>query len=380
MKQLFKNILFSLIIISFFFAALEIFQRVRYTIITGEKFYMTYGFNKDIQKNDIDFYEEVPFIKHNGYYTCKPGVYKRNFRGNIFPIYINELGFRGEDIKKDKDKGIFRVIILGGSSVQGLESPEEATISSVLEKLLNENKPGFLNPIGKKTAEVINGGMCSHKMGNILKLLRGEILHLSPDVIIVYSAFNNYRNFLLSGKDAEEPNILFRIWAAKLLNWLKKYSLVLESLYEKANLFTKKQIKKEVIEIILSRYKEDIGEIIKTADENNIKPILIKQPLFIKGYPKLENESKMKEIEKKIYSGDKIGLEEAYYLVQSLELNIIDSIASKHGVMVIDPLSEMYEQDNPDFFYDIVHLTKKGNAILAQIIFENLKRAEGSVN
>jgi lysophospholipase L1-like esterase len=91
---------------------------------------------------------------------------------------INNLGFRGSDIRKD-EKTTKRIIVVGGSTAfgTGLQHDDE-TFARHLEQLLN--------------AEVINAAVVGHASGQELVYLLTELVDLQPDLVIALNGWNDY--------------------------------------------------------------------------------------------------------------------------------------------------------------------------------------------
>jgi lysophospholipase L1-like esterase len=315
----------------------------------------------------------------DGYAKSVPGTYIREYKGKKFPVRINQLGLRGNEVRIDKEEDVFRIVMLGGSSVMGLESPEDATITSVLENFINKDKDSLLALIGKQKAEVINSGIIAHTTGIIAEMLEKEILGLNPDLILIYSAFNDYRHAgVFDAAGSFQNNALRRILGKAWL-WLYNHSLLFLTMYEKFTIFPEKSISLKLAESTFKSYKENIEKIIHTSEKRGIACALVKQPLRIEHFPPLQREPMITEIQHKVEQGEKITYEQAYYWMQSRELSILDGLSKRYDVILIDPLEGMYEQDKREpLFHDIVHLNEKGNAFLAEIIFEKLKKTYGN--
>lgn len=390
MKNFIKNISVSVITIVIFFGGLEIAQRVRYYLKSENKYYLMYGIplGQDAASSSeaisraapgpdapetIDTYAEIPFARFSGYAKCVPGDYTREYRGEKFNVHINKEGFRGKELGPPGSDDIFRVVFLGGSSTQGLESPDDATIPAVLEDMLNKDRD-FLAMLGKSKAEVVNAGMIGHTSFEINNLLNKEILKLEPDLLVLYSAFNDCRHTgVFEAMGIFEDNIVKRVMK-KSWAWFYNHSLLFATLYEKFTLFKKKSIQvSRADEVAFIPYRENVNAMIDSASRNGIEFAILKQPLFIKGLPALQDKAFFGSIKGRIKEGDELTYEEAYYWMQSRQLDALDSISSDKGVMIIDPLPEVEKRDKEELFHDIVHLKKKGNALLAGVTYEYLK-------
>jgi lysophospholipase L1-like esterase len=99
---------------------------------------------------------------------------------------INNLGYRGRDIRKD-EKTNKRIIMVGGSTAfgTGLQHDDE-TFTHHLEHLLN--------------AEVINAAVVGHASGQELVYLVTELVDLQPDLVITLNGWNDYDLHPLTSK------------------------------------------------------------------------------------------------------------------------------------------------------------------------------------
>jgi hypothetical protein len=94
----------------------------------------------------------------------------------------NSLGFRhSKEVKMPKPEYVYRIFILGGSTVQGAFN-EEWTISGHLQKNLDKIIPN---------AEVINAGVGGYSSTEELILLETKILDLEPDLVIIFDSRND---------------------------------------------------------------------------------------------------------------------------------------------------------------------------------------------
>ena len=96
--------------------------------------------------------------------------------------HTNEYGFRGQKSPKiKKDKGIRRIMFFGDSFTFGEGNPEEKTIPSIFDSLMNESYKSF---------EIINCGIPSHSTTNTALYMQEIITKFKPDGV-VYSILPN---------------------------------------------------------------------------------------------------------------------------------------------------------------------------------------------
>ncbi len=99
---------------------------------------------------------------------------------------VNALGLRGREIEAKKAPGLFRILAMGGSTTFGHKLADDETWPVYLEEKLRAR-------FGKKV-EVLNGGVSGWGMEQILLSLRHRRLEeLDPDLVLVYSGWNDPR-------------------------------------------------------------------------------------------------------------------------------------------------------------------------------------------
>ena len=187
-QDVFKNILFSLIVLFLFFGITEVSCRAFHYIQVG---------------HDQFYYDWFQWARLVGWHEPKPGV-------------INQMGFHNKEISPIKPKGVFRILVLGSSAVYGTEELDSSWTYS-LEKTLNQNAKGI-------QYQVLNGGIPGGSSNEDVKQLRAA-LELDPDLVLVYNGFNDsyamhyspegYRNrapkYGLKGDIKEFKNHLSRV-------------------------------------------------------------------------------------------------------------------------------------------------------------------------
>ena len=97
-------------------------------------------------------------------------------------VVINEQGLRDDPHPYEKPEGVFRILVVGDSFVEGQHVDMEQTLASQLEVMLAD---AVDMPV-----EVINAGVSAYGTDNVLLFLENEGLRYEPDLVI-YGFFHN---------------------------------------------------------------------------------------------------------------------------------------------------------------------------------------------
>ena len=102
-------------------------------------------------------------------------------------VNINSFGFRGVEISKEKPGNVYRIIMLGGSTLFGYgASSDETTIPGFLQKKFETTDSDF-------KVEVINAGSSGAYSKTETLYVKHKLLDFDPDLIIVYDGWNDSR-------------------------------------------------------------------------------------------------------------------------------------------------------------------------------------------
>ena len=182
--------------------------------------------------------------------------------GKPFEVTINGKGFRGADYAIPKSPGTLRILTLGASSTFGFGNRDDETYPFLLEQLLNERLAE--SSCGDyQRAEVINLGIPHLDSEQVASLFAVEGLQFNPDVVTVYSGYNNTRG----------------LGQSKLLGRSSRYLLVFNVIR------TLRQQKAQASELLIQeesviRVQSFIGglnKILKVAKERDIALLPITQ-------------------------------------------------------------------------------------------------------
>ena len=298
---------------------------------------------------------------------------------------VNSLGFRGKDFDPFH-KTKYRVICFGGSSTLGLESSEDQTYPAVLERLLNEN--GI-------DAEVLNCGFGFKSLNYIEWLLFSEGIDYRPDLITI----NSNRNTAIYDAARFEN---YEVVNSKLSAALIRYHFILVD-----NCMTYRtlcSIARRIGTIsgtkgeIFSRYGYELQEnffkstypmklerIIEAGKKHGFRVCLVKEPLYI--FPEVQRQllsysidqlwDLLKDKGMDVYESrimDRVGSK--FYLISNAILNKhMDILKEKHReIIVVDSMDDFIGEHarSGELFADYVHLTPKGNELLARRMFGDI--------
>jgi lysophospholipase L1-like esterase len=328
-------------------------------------YYFSYGFGSLNGKLGIS-----PWSTHTGgYYKFPPNYQLKGAAGQAAEVAsINSLGFRGPEFHPDKPKGTFRIVCLGGSSTFGYHNGDGGTYPVLLEKSLKQTS-------GNANIEVINAGFPYYNSASVLALLREEVSRYDPDVITLYSAFN----------DAAWPLKVNSF--SRVLFWIQEHSavyLVVKEIFHTDSFYFKliskviritrpksvnyEPFKIEIDEVAL-RFRENVKSIIKFAKENGIAVVLIKQPMTAQdrrsGSPisyEQEYQAVMEQFRANAFLlPNQLLLIKHHRLIEELE-----KIAKEEGVLVIDNIAIVDQHQGG--LASWVHLTEDANFRLAEAL------------
>ena len=140
-------------------------------------------------------------------------------KGAKLNIKINSLGFRGDEIARQKPPGTFRIVCLGASTTfSASASSNDAIWTKRLQVKLQEAHPGM-------RIEVVNAAVDGYVADDNLKNL-ARVLPLEPDLVIYYEANNEIvkdtkaiaiRDGLIAEDGGNRPGWIAAIAKASLL-------------------------------------------------------------------------------------------------------------------------------------------------------------------
>jgi lysophospholipase L1-like esterase len=306
---------------------------------------------------------------------------------------INSYGFRGENISKTKPHGVYRIFMLGGSTVLSRSTNYEKTSSRILEKLLTKKYPS-------KKIEILNAGVDGYTSEHSLIQYLFKIKDFSPDLIIMWHGINDwyysctpperaYGNFnsdythflgankLMASKYFKpQPFISTKIvifdfiqkflidnWYSDIINDIKTKQPVKSyySISEKANMYEMKEYPS------LYSYQRNLKSLIQSVKSEKTTLILGNQPtLYRKNLSDTEKKTIYFPILHCTRDNKSPSLNSVANAMQRFN-NTTREIAKHNDIHFIDLEKEIPK--NLEYFTDDVHYTDKANKKIAQILY-----------
>src|SRR5438445_2491659 len=169
------------------------------------------------------------------------------------PVHINALGTRGPEIQSAKPAGTFRILSLGDSRTFGWGLADEETYSRRVEKMLNDQWRGTLQPstlntqrpttnapltpalspsagarekrapslLEARRVEVINAGVNAWSYSQMVVYFREVGLTFQPDMVVLAEA-NLWTQFSEKNDPAFAEKFMRRV---RLKNFLRQFAL-----------------------------------------------------------------------------------------------------------------------------------------------------------
>ena len=99
-------------------------------------------------------------------------------------INFNSEGLYGKEFSKEKENNVYRIFVVGGSTIIGGQTTDNTTISNILQKLFDSQNIGF-------DIEVINAGTSGGNTISELNLIKSKLVNYEPDLIIMHDGWSN---------------------------------------------------------------------------------------------------------------------------------------------------------------------------------------------
>jgi uncharacterized protein YjbI with pentapeptide repeats len=229
--------------------------------------------------------------------------------------FINSHGFRNIEFSEEKESGVFRIFMIGGSTTYGSGVDDKNTIPYLLQEKIRVQ--------GNEEIQIINAGIKGATSLTEVQLIKEKIIKFDPDLILVYDGFNDIKRYYGENLDPNSKGVSDERLSPIL--WKDRWI----ELCQFAN--------KENFDVIVTLQPFlGIGERVYTDYESSLIRSYIFPSIIAKGYT--DYESHLDEIN-----------------------NTCDGAYN---------LTEIFDNHLTPIYYDYVHVGKDGNRIVTEVFYE----------
>ncbi len=274
-------------------------------------------------------------------------------------IRINNLGFRGPDLPRDKGDA-FRIVALGESQTFGPTLLDgEKPWPELLQDLFDQDASC------SRKIEVINAGTEAYTLENNLERMRRDILPLEPDLILSTHGMNGFLPFGLRRiPEPNEPGVRPR--ASALIG---RAVLTIERAAHDWRDRNSAQASAVALapmsdaELMKSRYADEYRKLIALARDNGADIALANSTMSV-------NNSSPREV--KDFYGAVFKPIDDIIAANAAHNRMVKLIAREEGAPLIDMAASVDGIWDDDLYLDIVHFTEAGNERVAGLMFRAL--------
>jgi lysophospholipase L1-like esterase len=305
----------------------------------------------------------LTFDEAAGIYVPTPGY---ELKGRNIHIKINSLGFRGEEVAREKPPGTFRIVCLGASTTFSAEvSSNERMWTHQLQEKLRAAYPG-------RKIEVINAAVGGYVSADNLKRLKHHVLGLDPDLVIYYEANNEIvkdtqelaiQRGLLTADGARQP-----AWVTSL----SKVSLMFDLAYKNLAIMARSRDDDggkldEVPRNLPDRFIATLDEMRALLAERNVPFVL---STFVVKYRRDQSRAtQVANADVAFYYMPWMSIDGMLHAVDVYNEAIV-AYGKSRGLIVVDDRFAIPPDE--EHFSDCMHLKDKGNEVMAERMFRGV--------
>lgn len=274
-----------------------------------------------------------------------------------------------EDVKLLKDRLIF---CIGGSTTEGSSSRHDMTYPAVLDKLVKG--------LGYRC---INAGVGGYRSIHEMILFKNKILPLNPSAVIIFSGYNDfeesaYGNF--KPYNQHSHSLSHSLPRNSFLRYSAFYHFSKRLYYRLSGRIRKETASPKISERMkralddkawADEWRNNIGEIADLCVARNIRCYVLGtlSPTFDNA-PKEAKDFADKDL-------NMCGRFDIYRKFVKLINEMAEKLCEEKKIGFLDFVSDLDRLDYKDrymLFVDRMHFTEKGNAYLADMIFQSIRK------
>jgi len=272
-------------------------------------------------------------------------------------ININNDGFRGPEIQKEKSDDTYRIMVVGGSTIFGFyASSDQHTIPAHLQEKFNQ-----LN--FEKRVEVINVGIIAYNSNDALNLIKKKIVQYDPDLVIIFDGSNDL--FLAFDSTIHSPDLSeLRYIYRKYFQFYKTLDVLNNIISERPSHYYRSFSLGVQIELgdRAELWKNNMLAICEIGNQNGFKTLIFLQPVIGTG------DRTLTKSETAIFNNEVLKEFPNALLEYSLFADTISDLNSScNGAF---DFRNVFDNIQRNVFFDRVHYWDTYNGLLADEIFD----------
>jgi len=293
-------------------------------------------------------YREVR-SEYNEYLQLIPDQSSKN-------VNINNFGFRGPDIEFQKPENVYRIFMVGGSTIFGSGSTNDATtIPGFLQQKFNTSELDY-------DIEVINAGYPGAYSKTEVLLVEDIILDLDPNLIIVYDGWNDVHIPYTSHID--KRNVQGNLYDAvneikKILPFYKTPTFLRTHVMNIMNTDSEPITSDDDLKNKISLWSERWDDICHKNHDKNIDILITVQPLLGSGKKQLSIS------EQEIFNSVTYPVSEALSMKK-----YVDQFSEFQNCTYLVDFTNSFDNNTETIFFDRGHIGDNGNYIIAENFYE----------
>jgi hypothetical protein len=285
-------------------------------------------------------------------------------RGNKINIKINALGFRGDEITREKPANTIRIATLGASTTFCAEtSSNHHTWPHRLQERLQLAYPDV-------TIQVVNAGVAGYVASDSLRNLRHRVMPLQPDLAIYYEANNEIVRD--TRELAAREGLTKETTPPELARTLSRYSLLFDLFYKNVVIITggRADSGRTIDRVPSSLPERFVGVLDEMREELAHRDIPLVLSTFLVKYRRDQDRpTQTANADVAFFYMPWMSIDGMLHAMDTYNDAIL-AFAARHGLPVVDDRVAVPADD--EHFVDCMHLSDRGADAMSQRFFRFL--------
>ena len=277
-------------------------------------------------------------------------------RGRVQSLQANSLGLRSPEIALAHPAHSLRIAVIGASSVMGAaERDNEHTFPAQLEDLLRNAMP-------RMRIDVINAGIAGYSLADERAMLERRIAPLQPDLVILYTGFNDFANYCRASGRADAP----RLPMLSVPSWWLSYELLKKNTTA-LRAGQASGLKRNVVAAELEAYRTHAEQLVASGQRLGMRLVMLTNARSFRREQAVDEQLRLSTLAR--YYTPCFDLEGLHTLWDQHN-QVLVSVAQARGVPVLE--LDRLVPGGEAYFADGRHFTELGDHVVAHTIAQFL--------